>query len=74
MTQEQNYPPRLDPPDIVCERELADRWMKSLRTLQRWRAKGYGPAFIHIGRSVYYRVGDILTFETRMRRGGEPDK
>lgn len=52
---------------LVPESVLAKRWRKSVRTLQRWRAEGYGPAHIRIGGSVFYREDDILAFETRMR-------
>ncbi|MCV2874610.1 helix-turn-helix domain-containing protein [Defluviimonas sp. WL0050] len=53
------------------ERDLAERWQKSLRTLQRWRAEGYAPPHIQIGGSIYYRPGDIIAFENRMRHGGD---
>lgn len=48
---------------LLPEWELADRWHKSLRTLQRWRAAGYGPPHIRIGSSVLYRFPDVLAFE-----------
>lgn len=57
--------PELDPATPVIARDLAERWQKSPRTLQRWRAQGYGPAWLKIGSTVYYRVGDILAFEAR---------
>lgn len=57
-------------PSLVRERALAERWQKSIRTLQRWRAEGYGPAYIHIGGTIHYRMEDVLAFEARMRRGG----
>lgn len=60
-----------DPWLLIRERELAERWKKSLRTLQRWRAEGAGPAYILIGGSVRYRMADVVAFEQRMRRGGE---
>lgn len=58
---------------LVSQKHLAARWKKSVRTLQRWRAEGYGPAWIHIGGSVLYRERDVLAYENRMRRGGESD-
>lgn len=60
-----------DPFDLVLEIELARRWRKSVRTLQRWRAEGYGPPHILIGGTIHYRVGDILAFEARQTRGGQ---
>lgn len=52
---------------LLPERELADRWHKSLRTLQRWRAAGYGPPHIRIGSSVLYRFPDVVAFEAARR-------
>ena len=45
------------------ERELALRWGMSQRTLQRWRAAGFGPTYIRIGGTIRYRVADILAYE-----------
>ncbi len=59
-----------DPFDLLLENELAKRWRKSIRTLQRWRAEGYGPAFVVIGGTIHYRVKDVLAFEARQTRGG----
>ena len=55
---------------LLTERTLAKRWKKSIRTLQRWRAVGYGPAYIRIGGSVRYCMADVLAFEARQRRSG----
>lgn len=54
--------------DLLTEVDLAMHWQKSVRTLQRWRAEGYGPAWIAIGGTIRYRWGDVLAFEDRMRR------
>ena len=59
-----------DPHCLLRERELAARWHKSLRTLQRWRNAGYGPTYLQIGGSVHYRLADVLAFEAMQRRGG----
>ena len=56
-------------PDLMTERNVADRWQVSCRTLQRWRSEGFGPAWIWIGGSVRYRFGDVLAYEERNRRG-----
>lgn len=53
---------------LFTERALAKRWKKSIRTLQRWRAVGYGPDYIQIGGSVRYAFEDVVAFETRQRR------
>lgn len=59
---------------LLSERDLATRWKKSVRTLQRWRAEGYGPRYLRIGASFLYRLDDVLAFEARMCRGGEAQK
>lgn len=55
---------------LIRERELAERWKTSRRTLQRWRAEGSGPPYILIGGAVRYRLADVAAYEERMRRGG----
>ena len=61
---------------ILTENDLAKRWGKSVRTLQRWRAAGVGPAYIQIGGSARYRVDQVLAYENANlggadRQGGE---
>ena len=60
------------PPDPVylCEADLARRWAKSVRSLQRWRALGYGPAHIRLRGGVRYDIDDIRAFEARLRSHG----
>ena len=55
---------------FLRERELADRWKTSVRTLQRWRASGLGPGYVLIGGAIRYRFSDVIDFERRMSRGG----
>jgi hypothetical protein len=55
---------------LIRERELAERWKTSRRTLQRWRAKGAGPAWILMVGAVRYRLADVLAYEDTMRRVG----
>ena len=54
-------------PKFTCnhinQKQLADRWDLSQRTLERWRAIGWGPLFLKIGGRVVYRVEDILVYE-----------
>ena len=54
---------------LVSESNLAARWNKSPRTVQRMRARREVPPWFSIGRSVYYRYGDILEFEMNARHG-----
>ncbi|MES2846557.1 MAG: helix-turn-helix domain-containing protein [Pseudomonadota bacterium] len=61
-------------PCLLTTRNLATRWGKSVRTLQRWRALGYGPAWFNAGRSTFYRIEDVLRFERREQIGVEVDQ
>jgi hypothetical protein len=45
------------------EKQLAERWGVSVRTLQAARVKGGGVSFVRIGRSVRYRLEDVLAYE-----------
>jgi len=42
------------PPGYWTESEQAGRLNVSLRTLRRWRARGYGPKITVVGRAIYY--------------------
>lgn len=50
------------------EKQLADRWGVSVRTLLAARVNGSGVPFIRIGRSVRYRLEDVLAYEQGRRR------
>lgn len=52
---------------LLTERALAVRWKMSVRSLQRWRSSGTGPAWMRIGGCVRYRLEDILAFEQSCR-------
>jgi len=45
------------------EKQLAERWGVSARTLHAARVKGTGVPFVRIGRSVRYRLEDVLAYE-----------
>jgi excisionase family DNA binding protein len=57
---------------LLTQQQLADELQVSLRTLERWRQEGTGPAFIRVGRSPRYRRADIDAWLERQRRGEEP--
>lgn len=48
---------------LLLPEELAQRWRLHVRTLQRWRMAGSGPAYLRIGRRVVYRLSDVERFE-----------
>ncbi len=47
----------------LTQRELAQRWLKSEATLERYRCEGVGPRFLKLGGTVRYRLEDIEQFE-----------
>lgn len=56
-------------PPHFSQRELAERWRITTRTLDRWRIAEIGPAWIRINGRILYRAEDVLAFEAiRLRR------
>jgi predicted DNA-binding transcriptional regulator AlpA len=47
----------------LTEREVAERFGLSRRTLQQWRIRGVGPKYLKLGASVRYALDDIEAFE-----------
>ncbi len=60
----------LRPRTVIRERDLARRWRKSVRSLQRLRRVRSGPRWLRIGATIYYRAEDILEFESARTRDG----
>jgi hypothetical protein len=48
--------------------DLSRRWGVSPRTLERWRWRGEGPAYVKLGGRVVYRLEDIEAFEAAQLR------
>ena len=58
--QSNNAAPALEYLDgFIDEKSAADFLCQSVRTIQKWRVTGYGPAFYKSGRSVRYRRRDL---------------
>jgi predicted DNA-binding transcriptional regulator AlpA len=59
---------------LLTEKQLAERWAVSHRTLRRWRSTARLPPHIRIGHPVVgrvlYRLADVLVFEKQAIRGG----
>lgn len=66
--------PPTEPRDapVLTERDLARRWRKSIRTLQRLRGAADGPVFLRIGGRIHYLLTDIQAFERASRSRGGP--
>lgn len=45
------------------EAQVAERYELSTKTLQSWRTKGGGPAFVKFGKAVRYLASDLEAFE-----------
>ena len=45
--------------DYLTEKQLAAELNFSTRQLKRWRARGIGPPYTRIGRSVRYRIEGV---------------
>jgi len=58
-----NTNPKLQPGDLVDEREAAAILNAEVRTLRNWRALGKGPRFRKVGqRMVRYHRADLAAF------------
>jgi hypothetical protein len=53
---------------FINQRELAQRWGISPRTLERWRWLGAGLRFLKLGGRVVYRMEDVEAFEAERLR------
>ncbi len=49
----------------MTQKELAERWHLSPRTLEQWRWLGKGPKFLKIGARVLYREEDVAAWEAQ---------
>lgn len=50
--------------------ELAVRWQTTPKTLANRRGRGQGPAFVNVGASVRYPMGEIVAYEAANRVQG----
>jgi predicted site-specific integrase-resolvase len=57
--------------ELLTQQQLAHELQVSLRTLERWRQEGTGPAFIRISRFPRHRRADIEAWLERQRRTGD---
>jgi hypothetical protein len=53
-------PPILE--GYLSEQETAAAIHKTARTLQSWRQQGIGPAYVKIGKTVYYERGALVAW------------
>jgi hypothetical protein len=48
---------------LLTETEVAERQNRSVKTLQNQRVIGNGIPFLKLGRSVRYRLSDVIAWE-----------
>jgi hypothetical protein len=49
---------------LLTEVQAADLLSLSVRTLQAWRTRAFGPAFVRAGRAIRYRRCDLVGWMT----------
>ena len=47
---------------LLTEVQTADLLSLSVRTLQAWRTRAFGPAFVRAGRAIRYRRRDLFAW------------
>lgn len=61
--------------DLLKPEQLGERWGKSRQALAGMRFRGDGPKYLKIGKSVFYRIEDVIAYEEsqiRTRTDEEP--
>jgi hypothetical protein len=58
---------------LLTEREAGAKLKKPPRTLEGWRRFGTGPAFLKLGRNIFYRLSDIEAWLAAQRRTSTSD-
>ena len=75
MGDQQKPAPSAADETFLTDEQLAARWQVSAKTLRNARVAGRLLGFVKIGRSVRYRLSEIIAFEeqnsVRSTSGGE---
>jgi hypothetical protein len=48
--------------ELLTEQSAAETLHLSVKTLQAWRVRGFGPAFVRLGGRVLYRASSLQEF------------
>lgn len=54
--------------ELWDQTKLAEHWLISEGTLERWRSEGIGPVYMKINGHVRYRISDVIAFEYKSLR------
>ena len=59
--------------ELWDQTKLAEHWLISEGTLERWRSEGIGPVYMKINGHVRYRISDVISFlSTKVFEGVRP--
>lgn len=50
---------------LLTPTQVSERIQRPVRTLERWRSTGEGPAFVRLGRRIAYREEDVDAWLSR---------
>jgi Helix-turn-helix domain len=69
---ERSHGSRLASPGVrhLNQKQLARRLGVSARTLEGWRYRGKGPAYLRLGGRIAYRIVDVERFEIECLQAG----
>jgi hypothetical protein len=54
--------------ELIADINLAAELQQKVNTLTSWRNRGVGPAYVKIGRRVFYRRSDVSAWLAAQRR------
>tara|TARA_R100001463_G_scaffold131337_1_gene191278 strand:+ start:515 stop:718 length:204 start_codon:yes stop_codon:yes gene_type:complete len=56
---------------FIDTRQLAERWMRSHRTIENWRNQKKGPAYLKLAGKIVYDMDEILKEEEKAKVSNE---
>jgi hypothetical protein len=59
---------------LWTQRQTAQALLLSTRTLERWRVMGLGPKFVRAGKSIRYRLTDVVAWIDRQTVGSTSER
>lgn len=59
---------------LLTPSDAAEILKKAPKTLEAWRQRGYGPAYVLVGRDVRYRVRDLERWLAGQTRRSTADR
>ncbi|WP_366247012.1 helix-turn-helix domain-containing protein [Microbacterium sp. 13-71-7] len=58
-------------PTFLTPKQISDSLQISIRTLEDWRTRGYGPPFLTVGRHVRYPLNEFEAWVAAGMKGGD---